>query len=302
MAPINLLTVNLGINQIKVPVFEIGQADKEKTLLVTAGMDGDEYASIDAAYRLIEEYSNKKINGKLIIIPIVNIPSFENNVSFNPLDNKYPKWIFPGKENGSPTERLIHWLNENYVSRCHIWIDLHGGGTGEVLNPYIYFYETGNKELSKKITELISIIDTQKIIFKMKRAWNKCERLAKKGIIYIMTEAGYEGSKSKIWVKEHINWVKTVMDYMGLIRYKKRRVNQPRIYRKIYTIRAKSDGLWYPHISKDTIIKKGDMLGAIRSFDSKILNRYVSKYDGEYLWGKISLPVKRSEILLEIGI
>jgi predicted deacylase len=44
----------------------------QKTLLITAGIDGDEYAGIEVAYRLIDG-SDRPFAGRLLIIPIVNM-------------------------------------------------------------------------------------------------------------------------------------------------------------------------------------------------------------------------------------
>ena len=41
---------------VKLPVAILNE-DKEKTILITAGIDGDEYAGIDAANILIDEFS-----------------------------------------------------------------------------------------------------------------------------------------------------------------------------------------------------------------------------------------------------
>jgi len=63
---INLSTVDLGVKKIKIPVAEISGKKYGKTLLVTAGMDGDENSGIEAAYRLIEEFKDRNFYGNLI--------------------------------------------------------------------------------------------------------------------------------------------------------------------------------------------------------------------------------------------
>lgn len=36
-----------------IPQFSFGTGNKDNTVLITAGMDGDEYASIEAAYKIV---------------------------------------------------------------------------------------------------------------------------------------------------------------------------------------------------------------------------------------------------------
>src|SRR3989344_9294675 len=115
---IDLRTVDIGGRKIEIPVWEKQSPIPGKTIVITAGIDGDEYAGIEAAYELIRIYSKQSFSGRLVIIPVVNIPGFEEAVSYNPLDKKYPKYIYPGKKNGSSTERLLYWLSTNFVSKA----------------------------------------------------------------------------------------------------------------------------------------------------------------------------------------
>ncbi len=138
-----MCSVDLGKTRISIPVADIQGERPGKTFLVTAGIDGDEYTGIQAAYELIEVYRKRNFAGRLIVIPIVNVPGFEAGCSENPLDGQFPKSVFPGKENDSPTERLVDWLARSYVSESYVWFDLHSGALNERLNPFLWTYETG---------------------------------------------------------------------------------------------------------------------------------------------------------------
>src|SRR3989338_8733641 len=152
---IRLERVDLGAGRIEVPVARIQGSLPGQVLLVSAGMDGDEYASIDAAYGLIEEFSRiRDLRGTVVIIPIVNIPGFEAKRDYNPLDNKYPKLIFPGNSKGTASQRLKHWLSVNFIIKSSVWIDLHGGALGERLVPFVYLPHTGNAMLDNRYRSL----------------------------------------------------------------------------------------------------------------------------------------------------
>lgn len=168
----------------------IGSGNKDNTVTITAGMDGDEYASIEAAYKLIEILKETKINGKVNIFPIVNIAGFKNVSSINPVDNKFPKYIFPGKPNGSDTEKLIYFLYENYIKHSSIWIDLHGGGITEYLEPYIYSYitDSANNNLTMEVVRKLNV---QKLVLGKPGWWDATEMLGKLGVSYFILESGY---------------------------------------------------------------------------------------------------------------
>lgn len=103
-----------------------------KTLLVTAGMDGDEYAPIAAAFAAAEKYKEANFHGRLIILPIVNISGFEAGVSENPLDKKFPKYCIPGSRWGTSSERLMYHIVHTYARYADFWLDLHSGAQDEI--------------------------------------------------------------------------------------------------------------------------------------------------------------------------
>lgn len=297
-----LVTVDLGVKKIQVPVAEIEGKNEGKRLLITAGLDGDEYASIEAAYKIIEESSSKKFRGHLTVIPILNIPGFEAKQSYNPLDNKFPKHVlFPGKNDDSPTERLMCWLSNNYLKNCNLWLDLHGGAITEALDSYLCMYETRNSNVNKVVRAIIRNINAPRVVFEKPKIWGKVELLAKKGIAYVIAEAGYGGKRSKIWIEKHIEWAEAIMSVLGMIDKSVPQITSPRIYRKIQQYKAKDNGLWYPRVSQNSFIQKGQNLGEIRSLDGFVRQKIRASQDGECLWRKKSMSCRKSETLIGIG-
>lgn len=298
---IRLITVDLGVRKIQVPVTELVGKQPGKTLLLTAGMDGDEYASIDAAYELIEEFSRRQdIHGNVITIPIVNIPGFEAKRDFNILDGKFPKSIFPGKDNGGPTERLIHWLFKNHISCTDVWIDLHGGALGEKLTPFVYMPQTGRKDLDEKYQSILSFIPSPKILFDRHSQWS-FRRLHKLEKLYIRSEAGYSSDRSRSYINYHKKVVLALMRYLKMIQGVSRKVNSLPVYSSIETYKAHMNGLWFPRPNSYETIKKGQLLGTVQSMDGKKIQEVISQVDGAYLWLKTAMSCIKGEMLIEIG-
>jgi uncharacterized protein len=299
---IYLAEVNLGIKKVKVPVAQIRGKENGPSILITAGADGDEYASIEAAYKLIELFKSGNFKGLMTVIPILNIPGFEDIKSINPLDFKYPKYIFPGDKNGSASEKLIYWLDHNFIQGSSLWLDMHGGAIDEKLDPYLYFYETENQKLAKIIKSITSKIEAKKIVFERKNIWKKAVLLSKQSIVYILAEAGCSGERKIENVQIHIRWAKIIMGALGMIEYfpGKRKLN-PRIYSSFDCIKAKISGLWFPVIPENALVKSRQKLGEIRSYDGIIRQVVFSNHKGECLYWKEGLSCMKNDILVEIG-
>ena len=90
-----------------IPVAVLHGARPGPVLAVVSGAHGTEYASIVAVERLIDAVDPAQLAGTLILVPIVNVPSFERIVPHvNPTDNKSMNRFYPGDSNGTqPTAR-----------------------------------------------------------------------------------------------------------------------------------------------------------------------------------------------------
>src|SRR5579863_6894853 len=91
-----------------IPVVVFRGTKPGPTLAIVSGSHGTEYASIIAVERLISTLDATKISGTVILIPLVNILSFEQKVPHvNPIDKKSMNRFYPGKMDGTQTDRAL---------------------------------------------------------------------------------------------------------------------------------------------------------------------------------------------------
>ncbi len=130
-----------------IPVVVIHGARPGPVLAVAAGAHGSEYASIIAVEMLIDAVRADDVAGTLILLPIINVPSFERiTPHVNPTDNKSMNRFYPGDPNGTQTDRASYAITKEVVDQCDHLIDLHGGDLDENLRPYSYWTVTGNQK------------------------------------------------------------------------------------------------------------------------------------------------------------
>lgn len=293
-----LHVVDIGERKISIPVAQLGDGIG-KTVLITAGLDGDEYAGIEAAYRLIDQYAKAKFAGTLIIIPILNIPGFENAVSWNPLDGKYPKHVFPGKEKGTATEKLMYWLSNNFVKDIDLWIDLHSGASTEMLASYIDMVDTVRKKPAAILSDSLHKIKAERIILSKN---NFTEKIAKKNCAYIRLESGQLGQRNKKDIKQHIDWVKQILSSCVILEKAKRPIESHKklitksVYRSVHEFLVRQEGIWVPlFLGKQ--VKRNTILGEVRSLDGKILEKIKAKENGIFLWRREAMFCKKGDSL-----
>src|SRR5947208_13751889 len=91
---------------LSIPVAVFHGAKPGPVLALVSGAHGTEYASIIALEKLIGLLNPAEISGTVIIVPLVNIPSFERKVPHvNPVDGISMNRMYPGQIEGTQTDR-----------------------------------------------------------------------------------------------------------------------------------------------------------------------------------------------------
>src|SRR4029450_11019711 len=104
---------------------------------LVSGAPRTEYASIIAVERLVQQLDATAVRGTVILVPLVNIPSFEQKMAHgNPTRGKSMNRFYPGKADGTQTERASLAMTREVVEKSDHLIDLHGGDLDESLRPY----------------------------------------------------------------------------------------------------------------------------------------------------------------------
>ena len=89
-----------------------------------------------------------QLSGAVIIVPLVNPASFAQKVPhLNPVDGKNMNRFYPGKADGTQTERVSWAIAKQVVDKCDYLLDFHGGDLDENLRRYVYWADTGNPKL-----------------------------------------------------------------------------------------------------------------------------------------------------------
>src|SRR5580693_4727334 len=131
-----------------IPVIVVNGARPGPVLAMVAGSHGTEYASIIALQKLAQAADPAQLSGTLIIVPLVNVASFAQKVPhLNPIDGKNMNRLYPGKPDGTQTERASWAIAKQVVEKCDYLIDLHGGDLDENLRRYSYWPQTGKSQL-----------------------------------------------------------------------------------------------------------------------------------------------------------
>jgi len=134
---------------IRIPIAVIA-GGRGPTVLLMAGNHGDEYEGQVALTRLIREADPAEIEGRLIILPAVNLPAAMAGTRTSPLDDGNLNRAFPGSPTGGPTSKIAHYLDSVLYPMCDATHDFHSGGSSLDYLPLATMRVSGDPELDNK--------------------------------------------------------------------------------------------------------------------------------------------------------
>jgi predicted deacylase len=242
-------------------------------LALVSGAHGTEYASIIALEKLIPQLDPAQISGTIIILPLVNIQSFLQKVPhINPVDGKSMNRFYPGKQDGTQTERASFLITKQVVERCDYLIDYHGGDLDENLRPYSYWPKTGNPKQDAISHDMVLAFGLDHIIVVTDRpsdpnASRYLDNTAStRGKPAIAVEAGYSGTVEPQDVAVLVNGTLNVMRYLKMLPGNAATVEHPVWIGKIDTISSDQAGIFYPLVERGTYVEQGMKVGYVTDY------------------------------------
>lgn len=98
------------------------------TALLTGANHGDEYEGPVALQALAYQLRAEDIQGRVIIVPFFNYPAFRVGTRTSPIDRGNLNRMFPGRPDGSVTEKIADYFQRTLIPLADIVVDIHAGG------------------------------------------------------------------------------------------------------------------------------------------------------------------------------
>lgn len=122
-----------GSVMIPVAVIRNGEGP---TALLSGANHGDEYEGPIALFDLAGSLRAEEVSGRVIILPAMNYPAFRAGTRTSPIDKGNLNRSFPGRPDGTVTEKIADYVARELLPRADIVLDFHSGGRTLDFLPY----------------------------------------------------------------------------------------------------------------------------------------------------------------------
>ena len=252
------------------PVVVIHGAKPGPKLALFAGAHGTEYASTLALTQLAARVHPAELSGTLIVLPLLNVASYlQKVVHVNPIDHKGVGG-YPGKADGTQSERIAYAVYNQVITKCDHLIDYHGGDLDENLHPYSYWTNTGKPELDKMSRDMVFAFGLKTIIIKQPRGRGLDNTALGMGKASITVEAGRAGTAEAADIDVLIDGTLNVMRYLKMLEGPVTASSQhPLWISKLTIVKSEYEGIFYPSVVPEAYVRQGMTVGYMTDYFGK---------------------------------
>jgi len=278
------------------------------TLLLVAGTHGAEYVPIAALQRLRTSIDPATLRGNVLMIHVANMPSFlARTIYYSPADNKNLNRVFPGKPDGTLSERIAHAITTEFIARATHVVDLHCGDGNESLRPYSYWITTGDPKVADAAKGMALAFGLDHIVVDGSRPTDPAAAVylsntaVTRGKPALTTETGGMAVVDAESIAVIERGVAGLMRHLGMRSDGPPPAAMPVWIKQNEVIRAAQTGIFYPAVQKGDTVTKGARIGHITDFHGKVIEEIAATFDGEILYVIGTPPISKGEPVAMIG-
>jgi predicted deacylase len=276
----------------RVPIVLVNGSKPGPTLLVTAGLHGDEVVGAETVRIVASKIDPKTFAGRFIGLPVINVPAFlitarvnllENPVGYNDLSRLIPT----AQADGSLTERIAAFVRDDVYPLADTVVDIHSSAIGStnyaraiVCGDYLPI----SKELLARSNRLAKACGFEYIFKPRAASWKGMyfaprsylqEELGKAAIVL---ETGHVPTFEGADIIVQGTW--NIMIDLGMVQGEAHRAPKQVYMDKLYAVRANRGGLWHAKAGLGVEVKEGELLGTINGPMNEVLEEIVSPVAG----------------------
>ena len=294
---------------MSIPIAVAHGAKPGPVLALLAGAHGTEYASIIALEKLIAEIDATQLTGTVIIVPLLNVPSFVKIVPhLNPTDGKNMNRMYPGRPDGTQTDRASHLITTQVVEQSDHVIDFHGGDIDESLRPYSYWNQTGRAAQDAISKAMVLAFGLDNIVISPNRPKDPAASVyfentaTTRGKPSIIVEAGHAGTVEDNDVALLVNGTLSVMRHLKMLPGAPSPVENPVWIDHLADVASDHSGIFYPLVKRGAYIGAGMKIGYVTDYVGTLLYEARAKEAGVLLYLRAVPTINKGEAIASIGV
>jgi len=291
-----------------IPFSILNGARPGPVLTLVAGTHGAEYPPILALQRLRSSIDPKELSGTIVMIHTANMPAFLGRaIYYTPGDHKNLNRVFPGRSDGTISERIAFAITHEFIERTQYLIDLHCGDANESLRPYLYWTINASPPLVESIRQLAAAFGMDHVILDNGRPTDPAASVYLENTAITRGKPALTIESGGMGQSDEESIARIERGVAGVLKYLKMRATGPDPVEHIVflthslVITSQHTGIFYPLVQKGYTVAEGTLLGCVTDFHGKTLEEVRAPFAGEILYVIGTPPTSKGEPLAFIA-
>ena len=190
------------------------------TALLTGANHGDEYEGPIALQELALTLSPENISGTVIIVPAFNYPAFRAGTRTSPIDKGNLNRSFPGRADGSVTEKIADYFERTLIPMADIVLDFHSGGKTLDFVPFAASHVLENKQQEQACMAAVQAFNAPYSVklLEIDNVGMYDTAVENQGKVFVSTELGGGGSATAKTVAIARKGVRNLLIHAGILK------------------------------------------------------------------------------------
>ena len=300
--------------RVRVPLLLACAERPGPTIVAIGGTHGDEYEGPVGLKNLVRELDPARLAaGRLIVLPILNVPAFRAARRDSPLDGANMNRVFPGDAQGTITQRIARFVSDEVLARADVVVDLHAGGAGFEIIRCMSFHQVDDAARYAEFRETALLFGTPFVMIYTGGMGTGLltEEAEKMGKITIGSELGYGASTDLDGVRWAHGGVLNVMRRFGLLDEPVVALTPPTLDRQRVVaaldidryVTAPVSGISEPLVPIGAFVRQGQPVARIHDFEriDEPPFEIVADGDGYVMCRKFRAATEQGEVVMVIA-
>ena len=282
---------------VMLPVIIAKGKKNGKIVGLTAAVHGNELNGIPVIQRLFNEIDLKKMNGTIVGIPIVNVPSYlRKKRRF--VDGTDLNHIMPGKSDGTVSQVYAWRVVNKIIKQFDFLIDLHTASNGRVNSYYI------RADMSDEMVRKMALLQNAQIIVHNPPSDGTLRGTADELEIPAITlEVGNPNLFQKGMIRDGLTGIHNLLGFLNITDSEVEEQSEETVLcKKSYWIYTDTGGLLTVHPDVTQVVKKDEKIATLRNVFGDVIKEYKAPENGIVIGKSVSPVNQAGGRILHLGI
>ena len=284
----------------RIPTSLINGVGEGPTVYLQAISDGDELNGVAVIRQVLKRLDPVAMSGQVIAVLIANFHAFHAHRAFSPIDEKKMNRCFPGRKDGTSSERVAHRLFHSAVRQADYCIDLHQGGQRPMIDE-VRVRVDRRKRIHRACMEMAQVFGIGYILDQRGPDGQLARAAPDEGIPTIDPELGGCQGWDRASIQKGIRGVENVLKYYGVIPGEPHIPQRQVVVDGFLTVLSNRGGFVEFHAQRYDHLQKGDPIADITDPFGNVLETLRAPEESIF-WSENARPMVASgEMVATLG-